>query len=212
MPPTNDRRARYWSRYVAADGTWRDKRERPPGEDLAAFRAGLGRLAGTVPALWPYYTSPVDDRLARQDKVSQEMEAEHAALALYGMHQQARPDPMHQPGIRLGQALRRLHKETDHDKGFTREAVDRRVNSAASATQVSALLNHLRGLISQLRTVGQPLDYDLLLKDIRDWQRPDTRQQARRRLGLDYYGWRPTAKTNAQTPAGPQSGADTTRS
>jgi CRISPR system Cascade subunit CasB len=101
---------------------------------------------------------------------------------------------MHRPDIRLGQALRRLHKENDQDKGFSREAVDRRVNAAASATQISAFLTHLRGLISQLRTVGVPLDYDLLLKDIRDWQRPDTRQLARRRLGLAYYGWQPTAQ------------------
>ncbi|MEV4218800.1 type I-E CRISPR-associated protein Cse2/CasB [Nonomuraea sp. NPDC049725] len=193
MTSTTDRTVRYWTRYVAADGTWRDKRKLPPGEDLAAFRAGLGRPAGTVPALWPYYTSPIDDRLARQDKVSQELTAEHAALALYGLHQQSRPDPMHRPDIRLGQALRRLH-EDDHNKGFTREAVDRRVDAAASATQVSAFLTHLRGLVSQLRTVGAPLDYDLLLKDIRDWQRPDTRQLARRRLGLAYYGWQPAPK------------------
>lgn len=195
MTSTNDRTVRYWTRHVAADGTWRDKP--PPGEDLAAFRAGLGRPAGTVPALWPHYTSPIDDRLARQGKVSHELAAEHAALALYGLHQQSRPDPMHRRDVRLGQALRRLHKQSEHDKGFTREAVDRRVNAAASATQVSAFLTHLRGLISQLRTVGAPLDYDLLLRDIRDWQRPDTRQMARRRLGLDYYSWQPSTQAPA---------------
>ncbi|MBN6050774.1 type I-E CRISPR-associated protein Cse2/CasB, partial [Nonomuraea sp. RK-328] len=208
VPSTNDRIVRYWNRYVAADGTWRDKQGAPPGEDLAAFRAGLGRSAGTVPALWPYYTSPVDDRLARQGKVSPELAAEHAALALYGLHQQSRPDPMHRTGIRLGQALRRLHKQSDHDKGFTREAVDRRVNAAASATQVSAFLTHLRGLISQLRTVGAPLDYNLLLKDIRDWQQPDTRQLARRRLGLDYYGWHPNAESDTRSSAAPSADAD----
>jgi CRISPR system Cascade subunit CasB len=92
---------------------------------------------------------------------------------------------MHRPGVRLGQALRRLHQSGK----FSQEAVDRRVNAAASATQVSALLTHLRGLITQLRTIGQPIDYDLLLKDVRDWQRPDSRQRARRRWGLDYYRW-----------------------
>lgn len=193
MTSTDARIVRYWTRYVAADGTWRSKQGPPPGEDLASFRAGLGRPAGTVPAMWPYYTSPIDDRLARQGRVSPELVAEHAALALFGLHQQSRPDPMHRPGIRLGHALRRLHKQSEHDKGFIKEAVDRRVNAAASATQVSAFLTHLRGLISQLRTVGAPLDYDLLLRDIRSWQRPDTRQLTRRRLGLDYYGWQPTS-------------------
>ncbi|MET9241273.1 type I-E CRISPR-associated protein Cse2/CasB [Nonomuraea sp. NPDC003709] len=204
MTSTNDRVVRYWSRYVAADGTWRREQGPPPGDDLAAFRAGLGRLAGTVPALWPYYTSPIDDRLARQGKVSPELAAEHAALALYGLHQQSRSDPMHRPGIRLGQALRRLHKQSEHDKGFSREAVERRVNAAASATQVSAFLTHLRGLISQLRTVGAPLDYDRLLRDIHDWQRPDTRQLARRRLGLDYYGWQPTPQAPAESTPSPE--------
>ncbi|MBB5775748.1 type I-E CRISPR-associated protein Cse2/CasB [Nonomuraea jabiensis] len=204
MTSTNDRTVRYWTRYVAADGTWRPKQGPPPGEDLAAFRAGLGRPAGTVPALWPYYTSPIDDRLARQGKVSPELAAEHAALALYGLHQQSRSDPMHRPGTRLGQALRRLHKQSEHDKGFSREAVDRRVNAAASATQVPAFLTHLRGLISQLRTVGAPLDYDRLLRDIHDWQRPDTRQLARRRLGLDYYGWQPTPQAPAESTPNPE--------
>lgn len=185
MPAKNDRLPRYWGRYITSDGTWCAKEGRPPGEELAALRAGLGREAGTVPALWPLYRSPVDDGLARRGEVSDEQWAEHAALALYGLHQQARPEPMHQPGIRLGQALRRLHRSG----AFTQEAVDRRVNAAASATQVSALLTHLRGLVTQLRTIGQPLDYDLLLKDIRAWQRPDSRQRVRRSWGLDYYGW-----------------------
>lgn len=201
MTSNDDRIVRYWNRYVSADGTWRSKQGQPPGEDLAAFRSGLGRAAGTVPALWPYYTSPIDDRLARQGKVSHELVAEHAALALYGLHQQSRPDPMHRPGVRLGQALRRLHRQSDQDKGFSKEAVDRRVNAAASATQVSAFLTHLRGLISQLRTVGAPLDYDLLLRDIRYWQRPDTRQLSRRRLGLDYYGWQPAPQTPGEPAA-----------
>jgi len=122
---------------------------------------------------------------------------------LYGLHQQARPKSMHKPGIRLGQALRKLQKEAGHDTGFMREAVDRRVNAAASATQVSAFLNHLRGLISQLQTVSEPLDYDLLLKDIRDWQRADGRQLVRRRLGLDYYGWRPSTDAAAGRMANP---------
>ncbi|GAB2468751.1 hypothetical protein GCM10027187_41180 [Streptosporangium sandarakinum] len=191
MPVPNRRTARYWSRYIAPDGTWRRKDERPPGEDLAALRAGLGREAGTVPALWPHYRSLTDDRLARRGEISEEQRAEHAALALYGLHQQARPEPMHRPGVRLGQALRRLHQSGK----FTQEAVDRRVNAAASATRVSALLNHLRGLITQLRVIGQPIDYDLLLNDIRDWQRPEARQRARRRWGLDYYGWSPADET-----------------
>ncbi|MEV6982384.1 type I-E CRISPR-associated protein Cse2/CasB [Sphaerisporangium sp. NPDC051017] len=196
MAVPNDRPARYWTRYITTEGTWRRSEGSPPGEELAALRAGLGREPGTVPALWPHYRSRVDDQLARRSRVSEEQKAEHAALALYGLHQQSRSEPMHRPKVRLGQALRRLHQSGK----FTQDAVNRRVNAAASATQVSALLTHLRGLITQLRTIGQPLDYDLLLDDIRAWQRPETRQRARRRWGLDYYGW----STSDQATPDPQ--------
>lgn len=201
MPPAHERPKRYWSWYIAADGNWRDDR-RPPGEELAALRAGLGREAGTVPAMWPFYRSPVDDRLARQQKVSAEQRAEHAALALYGLHQQSREAPMHKPGVRLGQALRRLHL-ADNGKGFTPEAVDRRVKAAANATRVPALLIHLRSLVSLLRVISQPLDYDLLLEDILAWQRPESRKIARRRWGLDYFEWSQTDEKAPTAPAQP---------
>ncbi|WP_062431776.1 type I-E CRISPR-associated protein Cse2/CasB [Herbidospora daliensis] len=190
MPPARER-PRYWKRYIAEDGTWRDDSRRPPGEDLAALRAGLGHEAGTIPAMWPFYRSAVDDRLARASKVSPEQHAEHAALALYGLHQQTIRVPMHRPGIRLGQALRQLHAKDD-GKGFSPEAVDRRVKIAASATRVPALLIHLRGLVSQLRTVSQPLDYDLLEQDILAWHNSESRRRARRRWGLDYFEWSQT--------------------
>ncbi|MGP3947188.1 type I-E CRISPR-associated protein Cse2/CasB [Streptomyces sp. 7N604] len=186
--------ARYWHRYITAEGTWR--RERAPGEDLAALRAGLGREAMDVPKMWPYYTCTVDDGLARRGGVSTEQRAEHAALALFGLHQQSQQDPMHRPGIGLGQALRRLRT---HGK-FSEQAIDARVGALASANSAPMLLHRLRGLIPQLRTIRQPLDYDRLLRDIRAWHYPDTRQRVRRTWALDYQVWaQPTAKAPETT-------------
>ncbi|MER5490671.1 type I-E CRISPR-associated protein Cse2/CasB [Streptomyces sp. NPDC002490] len=185
---------RYWSQRVDARGDWRTDpvsgaRTRPPGEDLAALRAGLGRPAGTVPELWPFYASRVDGR------VTPELEAEHAALALYGLHQQSQSKPMHQPGIPMGRALRALHGP----ERFGKEAVDQRVAAAVQTASVSALLYRLRGLVTQLRSVEQAVDYDQLLLDIQRWTTPGARQQVRRRWGLAYHAR--SARTGAGDPS-----------
>lgn len=174
----------YWDDRVASGGTWRtDARTglpmEPPGQDLAAMRSGLGRGAGTVPALWPFYITWSDGQ------ASLDLEAEHAALSLFGLHQQGQQQPMHRPGISAGAALRALRTSGR----FSEEAVDHRVAAAANATSVPALLYRLRALVTQLRTVGQPLDYTLLLRNIKDWDHPETRQRVRRTWGLAYHSW-----------------------
>ncbi|MFP8886834.1 type I-E CRISPR-associated protein Cse2/CasB [Streptomyces mangrovi] len=186
----------YWDDRVAPDGTWRtDPRTglpmEPPGQDLAAMRSGLGRGAGTVPALWPFYITWSDGH------ASIDLEAEHAALSLFGLHQQGQQQPMHHPGISAGAALRALRTSGR----FSEEAVDRRVAAAANATSVPALLYRLRALVTQLRTVGQPLDYTLLLRNIKDWHHPEARRRVRRAWGLAYHSWGTTpGKGPSTTP------------
>ncbi|MCC3769502.1 type I-E CRISPR-associated protein Cse2/CasB [Streptomyces sp. UNOC14_S4] len=181
---------RIWHRYVALDGTWRREdgtaaAQRPPGEDLAVLRRGLGRPAGTVLEMFPFYTCPVDEFAASRGKFSAEQEAEHAALALYGLHQQSQDRPMHRNGIGLGRAMLALRR---HER-TSEEAVDSRFQQAFSATSTAALQIRLRGLVTQLKGIKEPLDYDRLTDDLRDWNRPDARSRVRRRWGLDYYGW-----------------------
>jgi CRISPR system Cascade subunit CasB len=192
MPDYN---RRYWNQFIDHDGAWRkDPRTmqpmRPQGEDLAALRSGLGRPAVSVPQMWPFYTCPVDDDLARWGRVSHEQEAEHAALALYGLHQQTQQVPMHRRDVGLGKALRAMRSAGK----FSEDAVDARVSAAVSATSVPALLMRLRSLITQLRVVNQPLDYDRLMTDIARWHWPESRQLIRRSWGLGYHAWaQPTA-------------------
>ncbi|WP_258037229.1 type I-E CRISPR-associated protein Cse2/CasB [Streptomyces sp. SM14] len=191
--PSDDTDLRpYWEQRVRADGTWRiDKTNGaklvPPGQDLAAMRSGLGQTAGTVPALWPYYVTPTDGRRTAQ------LDAEHAALSLFGLHQQSRQTPMHRPGTHLGDALRALR----HHDSISEDALDRRVAALVNATSVPTLLYRLRGLITQLRGIGQPLDYSRLMQDINDWRHPQARQRVRRAWGLAYHAWgpRPQEKT-----------------
>ncbi|MGW1110861.1 type I-E CRISPR-associated protein Cse2/CasB [Streptomyces albidoflavus] len=156
----------YWSGRADEQGQWRTRAGeslRPPGEDLSALRAGLGKKAFTEPRLWQYYTTPTDGR------VTLELEAEHAALALYGLHQQSQEQPMHRQGVRTGRALRALHQR------YSEEATDRRVAQAVGATSAAAFAYRLRALVTQLRSIGQPLDYDQLMQDLLRWHFPDGR-------------------------------------
>ncbi|WP_228567116.1 type I-E CRISPR-associated protein Cse2/CasB [Nocardia sp. SYP-A9097] len=185
---------RYWNRFIDNDtGEWKDPKKLPPGEDLAALRAGLGRDVLTVPKMWPFYTSPVDDELARIGEASARQRAEHAALALYGLHQQSQRIPMHRKNIGLGTALLALRR---HDNAST-QAVDRRVAALATATSVPALLMRMRGLVGQLRDIRQPLDYDRLLTDLAVWPWPDGRQRVRRSWAQGYQLWEQPSTSDA---------------
>ncbi|MEV0665547.1 type I-E CRISPR-associated protein Cse2/CasB [Actinomadura luteofluorescens] len=200
---------RYWNR-VDTKGGWlaRDLRTGrplgpPPGEDLAALRAGLSGAAGEIPRMWRFYTCPVDDNLAQRDQVSVEQRAEHAALALYGLHQQSKTTSMHHPKWPLGRALNQLRASGR----FSAQAVDARINAAATTTNSAALLMRLRGLIDQLRVINQPLDYDGLMQLIQDWHYEDGRRRARRRWAMDYQVW--TQNDDSGAPGErPQPGAD----
>ncbi|MEV0217540.1 type I-E CRISPR-associated protein Cse2/CasB [Micromonospora sp. NPDC050695] len=162
----------------------------PEGRDLAALRVGLGRESGSVPAMWPYYTV-----LHAEGWITPKLRAEHAALALFAVHQQSQPRLMHKPDVGLGWAMANLRRS---DK-FSPEAVDRRFGAAATATSFTEVVAHLRGLVSQLRTLkpAQPLDYTRLLRDLCDWQDQERVHSVRRRWGSQYF----TAGRDGQTPA-----------
>lgn len=164
------RRPHFWQRFTDA--------RRPDGKDLAALRRGIDREAGTVPALWPYYTTLTEDGNRTRDLI-----AEHLALTLFAVHQQSKPKLMHADGVGLGTAVLKLKQA----KVFSPEALDRRFAAAATATSIAELGVHLRGLITQLRGVGQPLDYTRLARDLRDWQVPERAPAVRRRWGGQYF-------------------------
>ncbi|MEU5691978.1 type I-E CRISPR-associated protein Cse2/CasB [Actinosynnema sp. NPDC020468] len=170
----------YWEDQVDGEGRW--KNDKPPnGGDLAALRRGLGRQAGTVPQMWRFY------RTYAEHPDAPALVAEHAALALYGLHQQSQRTPMHRKGVGLGEAMRRL-KSSD---GVNEDGVTRRFNAAATATSLDELVAHLRGLITLLRGKSIALDYTRLSKDLRMWTRSEGAASTRRYWGLQFYA-RPT--------------------
>jgi CRISPR system Cascade subunit CasB len=178
------RRPHFWQRFTDA--------RRPDGQDLAALRRGTDREAGTVPAMWPYYTTLTED-----GRRTPALIAEHLALTLFAVHQQSKPKLMHADGVGLGTAILRLKQA----KEFSAEAVDRRFGAAATATSITELGVHLRGLVTQLRGIGQPLDYTGLARDLRDWQTPERAAAVRRRWGGQYFAPPKAADAKAQQQA-----------
>lgn len=159
------------------------------GPALAALRRGLGREAGDVPQMWPYYRT-----LEATGVVTTRLRAEHATLALYGLHQQGQSTAAHVPDRRLGQALGDLRRSARYGE----EALDARFTQAATAESPGDVAYHLRGLVQQLKAahiVG--FDYTDLFDTLRAWDHPELRGRARRRLAADYYR-RVTATDNDQ--------------
>lgn len=197
----------YWELGTDGQGHWTTHGKRvhgpPPGEELAALRRGVGREAGGVPEMWPYYVSVVDERhLTGRDRGWQPpmaLQAEHHALTLFGFHQQSQASPMHREGIGLGAAVLALRQSGR----FSEEAVDRRFAQAATATSLTELAQHLRGLVSQMRGDAQPIDYSRLVEDLADWSRPHAQSRARRRWGGQYHRWsrRPDASRGSEPTA-----------
>jgi CRISPR system Cascade subunit CasB len=170
----------FWERHTAGDGTWGRSSDVPSGEDLAALRRGIGKEAGGVPEMWPFYTT-----LAADGRLSDALRAEHLALTLFAVHQQSLSQPAHRSGVGFGSAMKSLRESEQ----FSAEAVDRRFTAAATATSLAELGVHVRGLITQLRGIRpQPgLDYTLLFRDLREWQWPDRVAAVRRRWGSQYF-------------------------
>jgi len=189
--PTPEKRAQpsyFWTRVPPKAG--------PDGADLAALRRGAGRPPGSVPAMWRFYTA-----LSADGGVSPRLAAEHHALTLYAIHQQSQSKPMHQQGNGVGSAAKALRASGT----FSPDAVDRRLNAAATATSLEECAYHLRGLVRQFKQIGQPLDYSALVRDLTDWQYPERAARVRRRWGSQYFLGR------GDSPAGaPADGAQTT--
>ncbi|HOU24339.1 MAG TPA: type I-E CRISPR-associated protein Cse2/CasB [Anaerolineae bacterium] len=172
-------RAHYWERHTRGDGAWRSGSAGPPGEHLAALRRGVGREPGTVPSMWPFYST-----LNEQGQMTSSLRAEHVALTLFAIHQRSQLGPVHRKDVGVGRAVRTLR---DSER-FSEEAVDRRFTAAANCESLGELSVHLRGLVTQMRSLSSAgLDYTRLFRDLRDWQLPQRRAAVRRRWGGEYF-------------------------
>lgn len=162
---------------------------------LARLRRGAGRDAAAVPDLWglvdlgPLYA---DSRL-RKDAAEN---AVYTAMTLWSLHQQSRSKGMHQPGVELGAAVRRLMPAGDIDEPTLKRFV--RIGASAS---LPVLASRLRGMVLLLRGQDVALDYALLADQLYRWQQPGGSDRVRRSWGRAFHAYRTTPDENTSGTA-----------
>lgn len=160
----------------------------------ARLRRALTRPAGSVPEVWEITLGGLPENLiGHGDVPSPAEQAAHTALCLFAVHQQSRSERMHQSGWGLGRSLRILHQRTGGSDALDSGPLIRRFNALSTADSLEEMLWHLRGLITQLRAEGIPLDYGRLVRDLYSYSVPEYRDAVRLRWGRDFYTYRPEA-------------------
>jgi len=153
---------------------------------LAHLRANVGKEPGSDPAVW-WLTVDGVPGVPRGDEPTREERAVHATLTLFAVHQQARSEGMHRPGVGLGHAVARLERAGDGVDDERPSPVRRRFDAVVTATDVAEATHHLRGLIAQMRGAGVGLDYGGLADDLVDFQAPERQDDVRRRWARQFY-------------------------
>jgi CRISPR system Cascade subunit CasB len=148
---------------------------------LARLRRGAGRDASALPDLYPLLINP-DAPPNASEVATRDETAIHTALTLYAMHQQSQPRAMHVTGTTFGAALGRLYRSLDDNPG-----VLRRFQALGTASQLSELVHHARGLVTMLRSEGIAFDYGWFAADLVGYQDPRRADGIRLRWGRDFY-------------------------
>ncbi|GGP82407.1 type I-E CRISPR-associated protein Cse2/CasB [Streptomyces melanogenes] len=178
-------RAYFWEE-AAADWHKRSREGRPGFAEhitrkLRHLRDGINGEAGTVAAMRDAHRVRVTDTQRDTQDLPDLYIAEHAALTLFGRHQQAAAEPAHQPGTGLGTACRHLQ----HAATLAENAVQRRLIAAATALDHHELVQHLYRLVPLLAQAGIGLDYTRLMYDLTAWESP-AQDRVLRSWGLQY--------------------------
>ncbi|HXC75805.1 MAG TPA: type I-E CRISPR-associated protein Cse2/CasB [Candidatus Acidoferrum sp.] len=149
--------------------------------DLAKLRRAAGKAPGSVAEVWeltlggvPQYGSHVADEPSPNEWAC------HTALTLYSLHQRSKSLRMHQPGVGLGEAVRRLRAGDD-------PAISRRFSMVATATDLAEVSYHARSLLGQLRDANVPLDYGRLADQLVWLQIPSRAPGVRLTWGREFH-------------------------
>lgn len=149
-------------------------KERKDRAALAALRRGLGKPAGTVPAMFPYV-----ERLIPVNEYARHVDAAYLVASLFGLHphhgepsEEARSRQQRSFGASLAR-IRRREGSTDEDEG-----VARRFGALLNCDR-EGLPTHLRHLMTLLhsRSPETLIDYGQLYNDAIDWEAADRHVQ-----------------------------------
>lgn len=142
---------------------------RSPGavRDLAKLRHADINSPGTDPDLWELTLDALPESLQGHgsEPASPAERAVHAALVLYAIHQQSRPEPMHRKNVGLGQAVRSLSQKRSGGQEWDPGTISR-FQHLCRAQSSAIRLENLRGLITLLRSESVGLDYGRLASDL----------------------------------------------
>ena len=180
--------------YIEQKIEWMASREKENAlkAKLAEMRRGIGKKPGELPELWGMLFENFPVELYGRGKTGEPSRAEWAvylSLTLFAIHQQGRDirkDCMHQEGVSLGTAVRRLagiNRAVEDDF----ERIRRRFNIIATSADIEELAHHLRGMVQLLKNEGVSLDYGLLGRDIYFYQNTEKASSVRLQWGRDFY-------------------------
>lgn len=159
---------------------------------LAKLRRGIGKPPGELPELFEILLTDMPDELyGRNDEPSYAVSAIYTALTLFALHQQGKDHAMSvgrktedkKTENSLGSAVGHLVRQ-DKDREL---AIKRRFDTVTTATTLTELSHHARGLIQLLRTGDVTLDYARFAVDLYWFQFDEIRNRIRLRWGQDFY-------------------------
>jgi hypothetical protein len=164
---------------------------------LIAARKAVAAPPGTVPEVWPLYTSTDDAGIA----------AEHVAAGIWGTHQQGDPDhPVHEATAKtdkakwptnFGGACRRLFDVQFNGDAQVRSPIDtmaedtisKRLAVLSRTDEVAVAASHITSLVRLMRASGTCIafDYTDLYWAIRNWTDLEKRTATMHRWSRSYF-------------------------
>jgi CRISPR system Cascade subunit CasB len=176
---------------------------------LIAARKAVATEPGTVPEVWPLYTTSAVDGIA----------AEHAAVGIWGTHQQGDDRPVHAARTEenryptnFGGACRRLFDDRFSGDPAIKSPLDTLAEDTISARlavlsrtdEVSVTVSHITSLVRLMRSTGTHIafDYGDLFWALRNWNDADKRTATLYRWSRSYFYVPSKKKTTATARAG----------
>lgn len=166
---------------------------------LANLRRGVGRIPGEMPELWGLLFDGLPEELMSAGGRPTASEwAVYISLTLYALHQQSQNRPVHEAGVSLGCAVRKMVTK-DEDM----ERIKRRFDAMVTADSMTEIAYHLRGLIKLMRVPLITLDYGALCSDLYWVQYRDRAPGVKLRWGQDFYrkSFKDNEEAKEKTPA-----------
>ena len=163
----------------------------------ARLRRAIGKNPGATPDIWDFTLQGMPPEWdSRGGKPSHEEWAVHTALTLYALHRQGKDHSMNAKDVSFGAAVSKLVQK---DLGRV-DAVRRRFNAVATATDFSELANHARGLVQLFKSDDIAMDYSRFAVDLFYFLLPGGADQVRLRWAEDFYRF----GNIEEAPDGPQ--------